>query len=59
MLSLAPTVMQFFAADCDPIEPVSTTPLVLASVPSLPAAKQITRSWWFQTNSSISRELAS
>ena len=31
--------MQFLAADCDPISPASTTPLALASVPSLPAAK--------------------
>src|SRR5947207_14625114 len=34
-------------------------PLLSVSMPSLPAAKQITRSWWFQTVSSISLALGS
>src|SRR5262245_13038854 len=58
-LSLAPTEMHFLAANGEPTELASTTPLLLASMPSLPAAKQMTRSWRFQTMSSISVALAS
>src|SRR4029450_3533132 len=53
-LSLAPTTMLFFAADSEPTEPASTTPLAFASTPSLPADQQMTRSGWFHTKSSSS-----
>jgi len=53
-LSVAPTVTQFLADGSWEIEPWSTTPLALASVPSLPAAYRITMSGWFHTKSSIS-----
>jgi hypothetical protein len=52
--SLAPTVMQFLAAASEPTSAGSTRPSPLSSVPLLPADRQITRSGWFQTNSSIS-----
>ena len=55
--SLAPTVMQFFAAACDPTCPSSTMPSLFVSIPSLPAAKQTTQSGWLNTKSSISFEL--
>src|SRR5215475_2002964 len=49
--------MQFFAAACDPTCPSSTMPSLFVSIPSLPAAKQITQSGWLNTKSSISFEL--
>src|SRR5262245_23754904 len=49
--------MQFFAAACDPTRPSSTMPSLFVSIPSLPAAKQITQSGWLNTKSSISFEL--
>jgi hypothetical protein len=62
--SLAPTVMQFLAADCDPIIWMSVTPSAPAvavgpepvnkSTPALPAAKQMTMSGCSYTNLSIS-----
>jgi hypothetical protein len=45
--------MQFLADASPATEPGSTTPLLLPSVPSLPAAKQMTQSGWFQMKSSI------
>src|SRR5262249_53047247 len=44
LLSVAPTVMQFLADGSWEIEPWSTAPLALASVPSFPAAYRITMS---------------
>src|SRR5262245_49817943 len=49
--------MQFFAAACDPTCPSATMPSLFGSIPSLPAAKQITQSGWLNTKSSISFEL--
>ena len=57
LFSVAPTVMQFFAVLGGLIELASTVPLASESMPSLPAAKQITRSRWFQTKSSSSKRL--
>jgi hypothetical protein len=58
LFSDAPTVMQFFAVAGEPTEPGATTPVPPISLPSLPAAKQITQSRWFATKSSTSLELA-
>jgi hypothetical protein len=52
--SLAPTVMQFLAADWDPISPASTTPLEFCRCRRCPAAKTITMSGFVHTKSSIS-----
>src|SRR5215468_3024523 len=58
LFSEAPTVLQYFAVAGEPTEPGEPTPLPLRSLPSLPAAKQITRSRWVLTKSSTSLQLA-
>ena len=56
--SLAPIVITFLAVAGEPIESLSTTPLLLASTPELPAEKVIVMSRLFQMNWSVVALLA-